>query len=84
MEDHILQLLRQDGDDNSKNIKFRNNIQFAKKQYPLNQAKKLGKTSIQKTFTKAEREPLISDFVIVSSFNYECRFRTLILWRVYF
>ena len=66
MEGHILQLLQQEGDDNTPNLKFRNNIQFAKKQYPLNQAKKQGKTSIKKTLSKVEREPLIAEFVIVS------------------
>lgn len=62
MESHILELL---GSDESSNANlYRNNIQFPKKQYPLNKAKAAkAKKSKRGFLTRQEREPLIADVV---------------------
>ena len=73
MEAHILQLLRQ-GDDSGKDggdFKYRNNIQYPKKQYPLNKSVKQGKLHQNengKHMSKSERAKLIENFSKVSAY----------------
>lgn len=64
MEAHILQLLATD--EESSQTKYRNNVQYPKKQYPLAKTKvKKGTVDSQRGLTKIEREPLIDDLVAV-------------------
>ena len=60
MEQHILQLLRQE-----EGFVYRNNIEHSKKQYPLNQSKKQPKEDQSKAMTRSDREKLIGNFVKV-------------------
>ena len=60
MEQHILQLLRQED-----GFVYRNNIEHSKKQYPLNQSKKQHKQDQGKTISRIDREKLIGNFVKV-------------------
>ena len=61
MEAQILQLLA--SDETSQANKYRNNIQSAKKAYPLSKVKVKKAKGQKRELTKAEREPLIEDLV---------------------
>jgi hypothetical protein len=67
MEAQILALLKEDVLVDSSKHKHWNNVQFSKKQYPLSKAAKQGKlhSTGEKHLTKAEREPLIANFIEV-------------------
>ena len=62
MEEQILQLLN--SDETSQANKYRNNVQYAKKPYPLAKAKKGKRTpGVKRELNKAEREPLVENAV---------------------
>jgi hypothetical protein len=64
MESHILQLLGTD--ESSDQNKYRNNVQYSKKPYPLAKVKGKKAKQSQRALTKQERAPLIEDAAKVS------------------